>query len=329
MHSSLKSNMIKSWIFIDAVGIIIMRIGNVKIANRFVLAPMSAVNCTAFRMLCKENGAGLIYTYMIDADFIKGKTKKQVKKLLNINDFERPVNVQLIGNKKDVLVKAVKLVEDFADIIDFNVGCSEKKFMRKGYGVCLLSDLLQLEELVRTMVNSTVKPVTAKIRIGLDAQSINAVKVSKILENAGVKAICVHGRTAQQKYSGKVNWTIMKQVKQKVAIPVIANGDVKSYEQGLDLLGRTNCDFVMIGRAARHCPWIFDPKKANIDNEGMREQILRFIELYENYENRRSAQEVREHAFWMLRDFKTKQNTKKVLTFKSVDKIKNYVLSLK
>jgi tRNA-dihydrouridine synthase B len=306
-----------------------MKIGDVDIANCFVLAPMSAVNCTAFRMLCKENGAGLIYTYMIDVGVIKGKTKRQVKEFLNINDFERPVNVQLIGNKKDILIKAVKLVEDFADIIDFNVGCSEKEFVRKGYGVCLLMDLLRLEELVRAMVNSTRKPVTAKIRIGLDAQNINAVKVSKILESAGTKAICVHGRTAQQKYSGKVNWTIMKQVKEKVAVPVIANGDVKSYEQGLGLLRKTRCDFVMIGRAARHCPWIFDPKKADIDNEEIREQILRFVQLYETYEKRRSAQEVREHVFWMLRDFKTKQDTKRVLKFKSIDQIKDYILSLK
>jgi tRNA-dihydrouridine synthase B len=121
----------------------------------------------------------------------------------------------------------------------------------------------------------------------------------------------------------------MKQVKEKVAVPIIANGDVKSYEQGLDLLRRTHCDFVMIGRAARHCPWIFNPKKAKIDNERVRDQILRFVELYETYENRRSAQEVREHVFWMLRGFKTKQDTKSVLKFKSIDQIKDYTLSLK
>lgn len=306
-----------------------MKIGDVDVATRFFLAPMSAVNCTAFRMLCRENGAGLVYTQMIDVDIIKRKTKGQVEKFLNINEFERPVNVQLIGNKKDILTKTVRLVEDFVDIIDFNVGCSEKEFLRKGYGVSLLSNLGQLEELAKAIVASTRKPVTAKIRIGLDAQNINAVNVSRILEDAGIEAICVHGRTAQQKYSGRVNWTAIKQVKEKLAIPVIANGDVKSYEQGLNLLGKTHCDFVMVGREARNCPWIFDPKKANIDNEGIRKQILRFVELYETYENRRSSQEVREHVFWMLRDFITKQNTKSVLKFKSIERVKDYIHSLK
>jgi len=306
-----------------------MKIGDVNIANCFVLAPMSAVNCTAFRILCKENEAGLVYTQMIDVDTIRSKTKRQVKEFLNIHDCERPVNAQLIGNSKDALVRAVELVEDFADIIDFNVGCSENEFLSKGYGAHLLSDLSRLEELVRAIVDSTGKPVTAKIRIGLDAQNIIAVKVSRILENAGIEAICVHGRTAQQKYSGKVSWTIMKQVKEKLAIPIIANGDVRSYEQGLDLLRKTTCDFVMIGREARHRPWIFDPKKANIDNAGIKKQILRFIELYEDYENRRSPQEVREHVFWMLRDFKTKQDTKSVLKLKRIDHIEDYVCSLK
>lgn len=306
-----------------------MKIGDVNIANCFVLAPMSAVNCTAFRILCKENEASLVYTQMIDVDTIRSKTKRQVKESLNIHDCERPVNVQLIGNSKDALVRAVELVEDFADIIDFNVGCSENEFLSKGYGVHLLSDLPRLEELVRAIVDSTEKPVTAKIRVGLDAQNIIAVKVSRILENAGIEAICVHGRTAQQKYSGKVNWTIMKQVKEKLTIPIIANGDVRSYEQGLDLLRKTTCDFVMIGREARHRPWIFDPKKANIENAGIKKQILRFIELYEDYENRRSPQEVREHVFWMLRDFKTKQDTKSVLKLKRIDHIEDYVCSLK
>jgi tRNA-dihydrouridine synthase B len=305
-----------------------MEIGNVNIPNCFSLAPMSAVNCTAFRMLCKENGAGLVYTQMIDVDVLKDKTEDKVKEFLNINEFERPVNVQLIGNKKEALVKCLRLVEDFADIIDFNVGCSEQEFLRKGYGVYLLSDLPRLEELVQAMVNSTMKPVTAKIRIGLDAQNINAVKVSGILQNAGIKAICVHGRTAQQKYSGKVNWTAIKQVKEKLSIPVIANGDVKSYKEGLCLMEKTKCDFVMVGREARHRPWIFDPKRANIDNSGIKKQILRFVELYETFETRHSAQEVREHVFWMLRDFETDQDTKSVLKFKAISRIKDYVDSL-
>jgi tRNA-dihydrouridine synthase B len=142
-----------------------MKIGNVDISGQFVLAPMAAVNCTAFRMLCKENKAGLVYTQMFDVDLVKNKTKREVKELLNINEAESPVSVQLIGNNEQALIKSVKLVEDFADIIDFNVGCSEKEFLEKGYGAYLLSNPPFLENLVRKMVQATKKPVTIKMRI--------------------------------------------------------------------------------------------------------------------------------------------------------------------
>jgi len=306
-----------------------MKIGNVDLSGPFVLAPMAAVNCTAFRMLCKENKASLVYTQMFDIELIKNKNRREVKELLNITEPERPVSVQLIGNNEDALIKSVKQVEEFADMIDFNVGCSEKEILAQGYGAFLLSNLPLLEKLVTKMVKSTEKPVTAKIRIGMDAQNINAVKVAKLLENAGAAAICIHGRTAEQKLAKKVNWTIMKQVKEKLAIPVMANGDVTSYAEGLSLLERTGCDFVMIGRGARDRPWVFDPEKTQIDNEGIRKQILRFIELYNEFENRGSSQEVREHVFWMLKDFVTKQNTRAVLKFRYIKDIKDFVSALK
>jgi len=305
-----------------------MKIGNVDVSGRFVLAPMAAVNCTAFRMLCKENKAALIYTQMIDTDLVKGRNKNDVKEILNIQEVERPVSVQLIGNREESLVNTVKLVEDFADIIDLNVGCSEKEFLEKGYGAYLLSDPARLENLVRKMVDATQKPVTVKMRIGLDSQKIIASRVAQSLQTAGVKAICIHGRTAEQKLGGKVNWTIMKQVKAKIDIPVIANGDVTSHEEGCALLERTGCNLVMVGRGARDRPWIFDPEKTKIDNAGIKAQILRFIELYRKYERRGSAQEVREHVFWMLKDFSTKQNTRAVLNLKSIGAVDNFIHSL-
>jgi tRNA-dihydrouridine synthase B len=305
-----------------------MKIGNVDVCGMFVLAPMAAVNCTAFRMLCKENKAALIYTQMIDTDLIKNRSKSDVKEILNIQESERPVSVQLIGNHEASLVKSVKLVEDFADIIDLNVGCSEKEFLEKGYGAYLLQDPAHLENIVRKMVDATQKPVTVKIRIGLDSQRIVAVSVAKSLEMAGAKAICIHGRNAEQKLGGKVNWTIMKQIKEKLGIPVIANGDVTSYERGWALLEKTGCDLVMVGRGARDRPWIFDPEKSKIDNAGIKAQILRFIELYRKFERRGSAQEVREHVFWMLKDFKTMQNTRAVMDLKSIGAIDNFIRSL-
>jgi tRNA-dihydrouridine synthase B len=297
-----------------------MKIGTVEIQNRFVLAPLAGISCTAFRMLCKENGAGLMYTQMIDSDIISEKTSEEVKQFLNIQDTERPVTVQLIGSEKNILVKAVHAVEEFADIIDLNVGCIEEDYLAKGCGAALLKDLPKLESILRAMVEATERPMTAKIRIGWDNQNINGVKVSQLIENSGAQAVCIHGRTADQQYAGKVNWTIMKQVKEKVHIPVIANGDVTSYTDGLTLLQKTGCDLVMIGREAQHCPWIFNQETVDI-----KQQILRFIALYEQYENRQSAIEVADHVFWMLRDFKTSEDTKKVHFIGTISRIKRYV----
>jgi tRNA-dihydrouridine synthase B len=306
-----------------------MKIGNLDISGKFVLAPMAAVNCTAFRMLCKENQAALIYTQMIDTDIVKNRSKAEVKEILNIHDAERPVAVQLIGNHQESLVKSIKVVEDFADIIDLNVGCSEKEFLQKGYGAYLLSDPAHLETLVRAMVAATEKPVTVKMRIGLDSQSIVAVQVATSLENAGIAALCIHGRNAQQKLGGKVNWNIMKQIKEKLNIPMMANGDVTSYAEGISLLERTGCEFVMVGRGARDRPWIFDATKNQLGNGGIKRQILRFIELYREFERRGSAQEVREHVFWMLKDFKTTQNTRAVMNCRSIRAVEDFVQSLK
>ncbi len=305
-----------------------MNIGTVNISGQFVLAPMAAVNCTAFRMLCKENKAGLIYTQMIDTDLLRNRKVSDVKEILNIQDAERPVSVQLIGNNEQDLVNAVQAVEEFADIIDLNVGCSEKEFLEKGYGAYLLANPARLESIVRKMVEATEKPVTVKMRIGLENQKIIGVKVAQSLASTGIAALCVHGRTADQKLAGKVNWTSIKQIKEKLSIPVIANGDVVSHEQGCVMLEKTGCDFVMVGRGARDRPWIFDPAKTKIDNEGIREQILRFIELYRKYENRGSSQEVREHVFWMLKDFKTTQNTRSVMNLKSIGAVENFIREL-
>lgn len=261
-----------------------------------------------------------MYTQMIDSDIISEKTSEEVKQFLNIQDTERPVTVQLIGSEKNILVKAVHAVEEFADIIDLNVGCIEEDYLVKRCGAALLKDLPKLESILRAMIEATDKPVTAKIRIGWDNQNINGVKVSQLIENSGAQSVCIHGRTADQQYAGKVNWTIMKQVKEKVHIPVIANGDVTSYTDGLTLLQKTGCDLVMIGREAQHCPWIFNQETVDI-----KKQILRFIELYEQYEQRQSTVEVADHVFWMLRDFKTSENTKKVHLIGTISRIKRYV----
>ena len=298
-------------------------IGSVKISGNFVLAPLSGVNCTAFRLLCKENGANLIYTQMIDVDIINQKNYDELKEFLNIQPQENPVTIQIIGNNKKSLAEAVKKVEPFADIIDLNMGCIEIDYIAKKSGAYLLKDIKNSIDLFSSMVNATIKPVSAKIRIGWDAQTINAVKLAQQLEEVGAAAVCIHGRTAQQKYSGKVNWTIMKQVKEKTKIPIIANGNVDSIETGETLLSKTNCDLVMIGRESMHRPWVFSNKTIDI-----KEQIFRFIELYNTYERRQSAQEVADHVFWMLRDYETLENTKKIHLLRTISQIKRFVSRL-
>ena len=299
-----------------------LRIGNVRIPNRFALAPMAAVNCTAFRLLCKENGAGLIYTQRFDTGRILDKDKKQLKEFLNIQEEERPIAVQVIGSTARELAEAAKKAEPFADIVDINVGCGEEEFLEQGSGAALLEDSDNLGKIAQSVADVVKIPVTAKIRIGTDSQHISGVAIAQALERAGIAAIAVHGRTIEQKYGGKVNWTIMKQIKEKVSIPVIASGDVKSYEEGLELMKKTGCDMVMMGREAQHRPWVFNPKKQGLGNEGIRKEALRFIELYEQHENRSSSGEVGEHVFWMLRDFRTRTSTKGFLEMNSITEIK-------
>jgi len=300
-----------------------MNIGPVSISRPFVLAPLSGVSETAFRMLCKENGAGLLYTQMIDASIISTKTRDEVAAFLNIQEMEHPITVQLIGGDKPTLVKAVQVVEEFADIIDLNVGCIEEDYVLRCTGSALLSKPELLSMLLSAMVSATNKPVTAKIRIGTDPQHINGVVVAKIVEDCGAAALCVHGRTASQQYGGKVNWTIMRQIRERLSIPVIANGDVTSLRKGERLMKDTGCELAMIGREAMHRPWVFNPKPVD-----MKEQILRYIDLYEKYSNRRSAVECADHVFWMLRDYPTSQEKKDVHLIGTIPRLRRYVLRL-
>ena len=292
----------------------------------FCLAPMAGINSTAFRLLCKENGADIIYTQMYDVNLLCTKTKEEVKKLLNIKKEEHPVVIQLIGSNLKKFRQTIPLVEGLAEEININVGCIEKRYLEHDCGAALLKDPEELGYLVKRIVACTKKPISVKIRIGWDGQSLNAVKVCNILEDNGVKKIIIHGRTAMQKYAGKSNWAIMKQVKEKSSIPIIANGDVKSYQDGLDLLERTGCDEVMVGREAKYAPWIFSNKQLTKDD--IIKQILRYIELYETYENRCSVSEVYDQVFRMTRDIETTINKRDVKECASIAEIKQFISGL-
>lgn len=284
-----------------------MKIGRVKISNPFVLAPMAGVNCTAFRLMCKESGAGLIYTQMYHSDFIIHKASNEgnqaVYDFINIQDIERPVSVQLVGYNPDNMVKAAQIIEKIADIIDINLGCCDPDIIKSGAGAYFAKNSDKIPEFVGPIVKASKKPVTAKIRIGYDSQSINGVSVAQVLEMLGVSAIAVHGRVATQKYSGRANWEIIKHIKQKLSITVLGSGDVKNKKNAVQMLEKTGCDFVMIGRRAIGDPGFFarclneyDLKDRKIVNPA--ELFKRFVELYDKFDKNKSFSELRTHALW-------------------------------
>ena len=233
-------------------------IGNVKIANKIVLAPMAGICNSAFRRICKEMGCSLIYAEMVSDKAISYNNKKTID-MLYMTDEERPIVQQIFGSDKDSFVTAAKYIYETMkpDIIDINMGCPVPKVaLRAQAGSALLKSPDKIYEIVSAVVKSIPIPVTVKIRSGWDSNHINAVEIAKVIENAGASAICVHPRTRSQGYSGKADWNIIKQVKLAVSIPVIGNGDVKTPEDAKRMLEETGCDAVMIGRGVLGNPWL-------------------------------------------------------------------------
>ena len=234
-----------------------MRIGNVTLENRLALAPMAGVTDLPFRLLCREQGAGLLCMEMVSAKALSYHNKN-TENLLKIHEREHPVSLQLFGSDPELMSEVAKEIEDRPfDILDINMGCPMPKIVNNGEGSALLKQPELAAEIIRKMVRAIKKPVTVKIRKGFDDAHINAVEMAKRAEDAGAAAIAVHGRTREQYYSGRADWEIIRQVKEAVSIPVIGNGDVDSPQAARALIDQTGCDGIMIGRAAQGNPWIF------------------------------------------------------------------------
>lgn len=235
-------------------------IGNIKIKNNLVLAPMAGISNPTYIKICESMGAGFAITELISAEAIVRGNKKTLDMLEGIDKIKIPVAIQIFGSNSTTMKEAAKiLVNDYhAKIIDINMGCPVPKVAIKSQaGSALLKDVNKIKEIVREVVNAIDVPVTVKIRSGWDNNHINAIEVAKVIEESGASAITIHARTRSQGYSGKADWKIIKDVVNAVNIPVIGNGDIYTPEDAKKMLDETCCSAVMIGRGALGNPWIF------------------------------------------------------------------------
>lgn len=281
-------------------------IGSVKLANNLILAPMAGVSDGPFRLLCSEQGAGLVCMEMISAKALTYHNKK-TEDLLRTQPEERPVSLQLFGSDPGCMEEAVHLIDDRDyDILDINMGCPVPKVVKNGEGSALMKDPKLAHMIIQRCVKASSKPVTVKIRKGFDEDHVNAAEIAGIAEEAGAAAVAVHGRTREQYYSGTADWDIIARVKQEVSIPVIGNGDLTDADSVRRMYEHTGCDGFMIARAARGDPWIFDRILNN--NNGPKppfnvvaDMLLRHARLQIEWQGEYiGIRQMRKHAAWYV-----------------------------
>lgn len=288
-----------------------LKIGNVQLDNPFLLAPLAGITDAPTRRICREMGAALVYSEMVSGKGLYYGDKK-TDQLLFLYEEEKPAAYQIFGSEPEIMAFAARTLDSRENaILDINMGCPVPKIVKNGEGSALLKKVDLVYDLVSAMTANTAKPVTAKIRIGFDQSCINAVETAKAIEEAGAAAVAVHGRTREQFYSGKADWTQIAAVKNAVSIPVIGNGDVTDGDSAMAMMKETGCDFVMIGRGALGNPWIFrevlaawkgepKPDLPNLDEK--KEMMLRhFHDMMELKGEYAAVREMRKFVGWYLK----------------------------
>ena len=287
-----------------------LKIGSVVLDNNLILAPMAGVTDLPFRLLCREQGAGLLCMEMVSAKAVHFRNQnKNTEELMAIHPGEHPVSLQLFGSDPDIISEMAKKIEERPfSILDINMGCPVPKVVNNKEGSALMKDPALVEQIITKTVKAIKKPVTVKFRKGFDDGLVNAVEIAKIAEGCGAAAVSVHGRTREQYYAGNADWEIIAKVKEAVSIPVIGNGDVTDGPSAKAMLEQTGCDGVMIGRAVRGNPWIFKDvlhyletgeKLTKRSLEEVRDMILRHAKMELEVKGEYTAvREMRKHVGW-------------------------------
>ncbi|WP_195940778.1 tRNA dihydrouridine synthase DusB [Romboutsia sp. 1001713B170131_170501_G6] len=291
-----------------------MKIGNLELENKVFLSPMAGVTDLPFRLICKEQNCGMLYTEMINAKALC-YDDENTKKMLKIEDAEHPVAVQIFGSDPEFMGRAAQIMNEYPnEVLDINMGCPAPKVVKNGDGSALMRNPKLAEEVLKAVVKNSDKPVTLKIRKGWDDNSVNAVEIAKIAEACGISALAIHGRTREQYYSGKADWDIIGEIKKNISIPVIGNGDVFTVEDARNILDKTNCDAIMIGRGAQGNPWIF--KRINhymqtgeiLPEPTLEEKIntsIKHLDLaVKEHGEYVAVREMRKHIGWYLKGLK-------------------------
>ena len=285
-----------------------LQIGNVTLENNLILAPMAGVSDLPFRLLCREQGAGLVCMEMVSAKAILYKNRN-TEELLTIDPKEHPVSLQLFGSDPDIISEIAKQIEERPfDILDLNMGCPVPKVVNNGDGSALMKNPRLAGEIIEKTARVIKKPLTVKIRKGFDDAHVNAVELAHIAQESGAAAVAVHGRTREQYYAGHADWDIIRQVKEAVSIPVIGNGDIRTPEDVAAMAEQTGCDGYMIARGAEGNPWIFHQilhyfetgeHLARPDFSEVTEMLLRHAKMQIDCKGDYTGiREIRKHAAW-------------------------------